>query len=198
MTKAQCDLVTDKDVVNYIKSMATRMGNKYRSVGSDEFYSIGIAAACEQAMRYNPKRDVQFSTYITVYVNGAMARFVQKYVEGMYLDKQERFFASIISIEEMGIANDDDDTCNGENMLSANMIDDDDREDRIKERIDAILEKLSPDEREVITARYGFTDNNGEAVEEYIRKHNIRRSTFYGKANAVELKMMKLAKNLKY
>ncbi len=197
MTKAQCDLVTDKNVVNYIKCLATRMGNKYRSVGYDEFYAIGMAAACEQAMRYNSSKDVQFSTYITVYVNGAMARFVQKYVEGIYLDKQERIFASIIAIEEMGFANDED-TCDGENMLSAYTIDDEEREDRIKERIDAILEKLSPDEREVITARYGFTDNQGEAAEEYIRKHNISRSTFYSKAAEVELKMMKLAKNLKY
>lgn len=199
MTKAQCALVTDKDVVNYIKSIATRFGNKYKSVGYDEFYSVGIAAVCEQAIRYNPQKDASFTTYITIYVNGAMARYVQKYVDGMFIDKQERFFASIFSIEELAWGGEDDNqSICSEELLSSKAIDEEEFQNRIKERVDSILERLTPDECELIAARFGFTDNHGDAVDEYMQKHNIGKTVFYSRAEAAVMKMRKFAQEKNY
>jgi len=194
MTKAQGQLVTDPNVTTYIKGLAILFGSKYKSVGVDEFYSIGIAAACEEAMRYKRNSDATFITYITVYVVGAMVRYVQKYVDGMYLDKQERFFANICSIEEFKRGGrDDKETINTEEILSAEFIDEDERQDLIHERVESILSKLTVEEREIITIRYGYLDNHGEAVEEYMKKHKIRKSVFYERAKVVEKKMVALA-----
>jgi len=193
MTKAQGLLVTDPNVTSYIESLATYFGRKYKSVGVDEFYSIGIAAACEEAMRYKRNSGATFITYITVYVVGAMVRYIRKYVDGMYLDKQERFFAEICSIEEFkrGGRNDKE-TINTEEILSAELIDEDERQDRIHERVESILSQLTAEERELIMIRYGFMDNHGEAIDKYVKKHKMSLPTFYRKAEAIEVKMTKI------
>jgi len=194
MTKAQCELVTDAEVTNYISIIATMFGNKYRSVGYDEFYAIGMAAACEQAMRFNPGKDVTFITYITPYIVGEMIYHVRKFVNGMYHDKKERFFSEICSIEEFKRGGrDDKDTINTEELLSAELINEDERQDRIHEQIESILSKLTVEEREIIMIRYGFMDNHGLAVEEYMKKHKIKKSVFYERAKIVEKKMVWLA-----
>ncbi|MCQ2330038.1 MAG: hypothetical protein MJZ93_05740 [Paludibacteraceae bacterium] len=186
MTKAQCELVTSDEVVNYIKSIARKYGNKYKSVGYDEFFSIGMAAACERAMHYKQNDKASFLTFMALYANGEMAYFVQKYVGGMYLDKQERFFASIVSIEEMGRGDaDDDDSQRCEDIISFEMINRQEQQELLQDRIDNVMEMLTPDECELIAARFGFTDNHGVAAANYMLKHKIGKSTFYQKAEAV-------------
>jgi len=195
MTKAQCKLVTDAEVTNYIAIIATIFGNKYKSVGYDEFNAIGLAAACHQAMRYIPDKDATFITYITPYVVGEMIYHVRKFVEGMYHDKKEMFFSEICSIEEFKhCGRDGKETVNTEEILSAEFIDEDERQDRIHERVEYVMSQLTAEERELIMIRYGFMDNHGEAIDEYIEKHKMSLPTFYRKAETIKVKMTKISK----
>lgn len=195
MTKAQCELVTDKAVLNFIRKEAKIRGKKHPSIGEDEFYSIGMETICVWAMKFVPKEGVSFLEYIKKYVPCEMNQRIRKDVYGVCQDKNEISHIDVVMIEEinLGDSGGDDDDLTFEEKLSL-LVDDMDDDRKAKwERLEPLMECLTAEEREIVMIRYGFFDNHGETARRYMKKHKLKKTAFYDRAEAAVMKMRSYA-----
>jgi len=196
MTKEQCTLVMDQEVRKFIEKMATYSGKKHPSIGKDEFISIGNEAACVYSMDYDKTSGVPFLLYIRKFIVLKMVMRIREDVYGIHRENNEYVCTDVQMIEEMKFSRDETDKENkvsNEEKLSW-MVENLDDERRAKwERLEPLIGCLTEEERELILIRFGFLDNHGEAMREYMKKHNIKKTVFYERAEVVVQKMRTLA-----
>lgn len=197
LTKEQCALVTDKDVHKFIKRIAERYGEKHPSIGKDGFYSIGVETVTKFVGGFNPKKEKSFLNYISKFIVCEMRQYIRKEVYGIHQENNDVSYNNVVMIEEMKLGNqsDDGDELSADEKLAVCIADASDEQMQIWDRLEPLLDELSDDERELILVRYGFYDNQGETIEEYIKKHGVKNCTFYRKAQAVLLKLQGFARN---
>lgn len=197
LTKEQCALVTDKDVRKFINRIAKHYGEKHPSIGKDEFYSIGVEIVTRFVGGFNPKKEKSFLKYVSKYIVCEMRQYIRREVFGIHQENNDISYNNVVMIEEMklGIKGDDGDELSADEKLAMCIADASEEQMQIWDRLEPLLDELSDDERELILVRYGFFDNQGETIAEYIKKHGIDACTFYRKAQAVLLKLQKFARN---
>jgi len=196
MTKEHRALVMDKEVQQFIKKEAAYLGRKHLSIGEKEFKSIGNEAACLNSVGYDKKSGVPFLLYIRKYVILEMVQRIRRDVYGIHYENNEYVCTDVQMIEEMKFGRTESDKENkvsNEEKLSW-MVENLDDERRAQwERIEPLIGCLTEEEKELIYIRFGFFDNHGEALREYMKKHNIKKTVFYERSEAVVLKMRALA-----
>ena len=194
MTKEQCDLVTSDEVKRCVESIARRFGNKYKSVGMQEFYAEAMKAACEASMRYDPsKYEAKFLTFMMLYVIGDLVFYVYKFVFNGFIENKRWVFPDVVMIEELGLQRDDDDDISADDRLFALSIhcDEEERLEAIAERMEAATECITAEEHELLLVRFGFYDNHGLAINRYLVEHKMSLPTLYRKANLIVTKIVK-------
>lgn len=196
MTKAQRELVTAEAVLNFIRKEAKINGRKHPSIGEDEFYSIGLETACIGAMAFLQKtEETTFLEYIKKYVSLEMKQRIRKDVFGVHRERNGIIWSDVVMIEELnlGDSNSDDDDPTFEEKLSL-LVDDMDDDRKAKwERLEPLMECLTAEEREIVLIRYGFFDNHGETARRYMKKHKLKKTAFYDRAEAAVMKMRSYA-----
>lgn len=197
LTKEQCALVTNKDVQKFIRRIADRYGEMHPSVGKDEFYSIGVETVIRFVGGFDPNKEKSFMKYICKFIVGEMRQHIRKEVLGIHQEMNDISYSKVVMIEEMklGKVGDDEEELSADEKLAMLIADASDEQMRIWDRLEPLLDNLSDDERELILVRYGFYDNQGETIEEYIKKHDMQSCVFYRKAQAVLLKLQGFARN---
>jgi len=195
MTKAQCALVTSKEVTDFIRQEADRYGVKHPSIGKDEFYSIGLETACLNAMNFNPKEGKTFLHFITKYVIFEMRQRVRRDVYGIHQENNKTICTNVEMIEEIKLQKRSSEgiyVSNDEKLsvLIENM--DDDRKAKW-DILEPLLGRLNDEERELVMTRFGFFDNHGEAAREYMKQHKIGKTAFYQKSDVIVQKLKTFA-----
>jgi len=199
MTEEHCALVMAQEVQQFIEKMATDSGRKHPSIGKKEFIAIGNEAACLNSVGYDKNSGVPFLLYIRKYVILEMAQRIRRDVYGIHYEKNRYVCTDIQMIEEMRFGRSDGDKENQVSddeklsLLIENL--DDDRKAKW-EILEPLLESLTDDEREMVYVRFGFFDNHGEALKEYLAKHKMSKPVFYRKAEAIVQKMRDLANKI--
>jgi len=196
MTKEHCALVMDKEVQQFIKKEASYLGRKHPSIGEEEFKSIGNEAACLNSVGYDKENGVPFLLYIRKYVILEMVQRIRKDVYGIHYENNAYVCTDVQMIEDIKFGRNESDKENevsNDEKLSILMEDLDD-ESRAKWKIlEPLIDGLTDEEKEIVFVRFGFFDNHGEALEEYLKKHKMSKPVFYRKAEAAVQKMRDLA-----
>lgn len=197
MTKEQCALATDADVLNFVKKEAKIRGAKHPSIGEEEFYSIGLETVCLCSMKFVPKEMNSFIDYIKKCVPFEMNQRIRKDVYGVCQDKNEISHIDVVMIEELvlGKSEKEEDDISFDERLSALIRETGDDHRAKWEHLETLLNHLTAEEREIVLIRYGFFDNHGDAATEYMKKHKMKKTTFYNKAEAAVMKMRKFVIN---
>jgi len=196
MTKGHCALVTSEEVRQFIDKNATYLGEKHASIGKKEFISIGNEAACVYSVGYDKNSGVPFLLYIRKFIILKMITRIREDVYGMHRENNEFVFADVESVEDIKFGRSESDR---ENQVSndeklSRMIENLDEEHKAKwEILEPLLGILTEEEKEMIFVRFGFFDNHGEALKEYLKKHKMSKPVFYRKAEAAVQKMRDLA-----
>jgi len=196
MNEEHCALVLDQEVRQFIEKMATYSGKKHPSIGKKEFMSIGYEAACVNSIGYDKNSGVPFLLYIRKFVILEMVQRIRRDVYGIHYENNEYVCADLLMINEMKFDKNDglkENNFSKEDKLDFLLFDLNDDRKAIWDRLEPLMGCLTEEERELILIRFGFFDNHGESQKEYMKKHNIKKTAFYERADAIVLKMRTLA-----
>jgi len=196
LTKEQSTLVSDKDVLDFINRVAKHFGKKNPSVGAKEFYSIGVETAIRYVGGYDAKKGKPFLHYISKYIVCEMRQYVRQEVYDIHQEDKKISCSKVVLIEQMNLrgGRKGDEYYTAEEKLGMLVPDQDDERKKAWDILEPLLAQLSEEERELILTRYGFFDNQGETIKEYVRKHGMDTCTFYRKARAILLKLQRIAR----
>jgi len=196
MTKELRALVTSEEVQQFINKEADYLGKKHASIGKKEFMSIGNEAACIYSVGYEKESGVPFLLYIRKFIILKMITRIREDVYGIHRENNDYVCTDVRLIEEMEFGrskSDKENQVSNDEKLSLLVENLDDERKAKWEVLEPLIGSLTDAEKEMLFVRFGFFDNHGEALRDYLKKHKMSKPVFYRKAEAVVQKMRDLA-----
>jgi len=184
MTDQQRKLVVDN--MNYADMLAENY--KGRGVMLCDLQQEARLALCYAAMRFDPDKGFKLTTFATLYIHGCLSKYVMRYGYQSYLTKEQRFFVQIVSLDNVHDNDDDDDESNWEDFMHSPAADDDSEKQEAAEMVQALMECLDDQEKQILTMQYDLDDSH-MTVDQQAEAMGISVSTLNRRRNEIKNKL---------
>ncbi|MCQ2337733.1 MAG: hypothetical protein MJ001_02240 [Paludibacteraceae bacterium] len=171
--------------IGYADGIARRYSARAGIFAQDVIQEARLAL-CNAVLRYREGDEASLVTFATLYINGCVAKFIMRHCLVSYLSQSQRVFVRFVSLD--GCVGGEDDSCPRSEMLDADYSGDEERREKVMERVGKIMECLTDGERELIRIRFWTTDSD-DNVARQCERLGISKTYLYSRCDRILVKM---------